>query len=184
MEDMPTIIQINAAKHTDDGILTKDTWRQHSCMAANIEAAIREHKHSIKSIILNMPKASQLAYEMKATDPIPVYCLDADAYPAVAISQQEITNKLSRFYMMTSCNPDNIAQHMQQSDLPTNAQTLYNLAMHFIEKTTRDDDPDPYYREGMEIIKQECKSIVDILEQDSAAENVKALIRIYIPRNE
>jgi hypothetical protein len=77
-----------------------------------------------------MPKASHPAYEMKATDPIPVYCLDADAYPAVAISQQEITSRLSRFYMMTSCNSEDIAQHMQQSGLSTNAQTLYNLAMH------------------------------------------------------
>ena len=173
MEDMPTIIQINATKHTDDGILTKDTWWQPNCMAANIEAVIREHKHSIQSIILNMPKASQLAYEMKATDPIPVYCLDADAYPAVAISQQEITSRLSRFYMMSSCNPDDIAQHMQQSDFSTNAQTLYYLAMHFIEKTPRDDEPDPYYREGTEVIKQECKSIVDILEQDSAKKELQ-----------
>ena len=109
MEDMPTIIQINAARHTDNGILTKNTWWQPSCMAANIEAVIRERKRSIKSIIINMPRASHLAYEMKATDPIPVYCLDADAYPAVAISQQEITSRLSRFYMMSSCNPDNIA---------------------------------------------------------------------------
>jgi hypothetical protein len=168
VKDMPTIIQINAVTHTDDGILTKGTWWQTNCMTANIEVAIREHKHSIKSIILNMPKASQVAYEMKTTDPIPVYCLDADAYPPVAISQQEITNKLSRFYMMTSCNPDNIAQHMQQSDLSTNVQTLYDLVMHFNEETPRDDEPDSYYREGMEVIKQECKSIVDILEQDSA----------------
>jgi hypothetical protein len=65
MEDMPTIIQINAAKHTDDGILTKDSWWQPNCMAANIEAAIREHKHSIKSIILNMPRASQLSLHMR-----------------------------------------------------------------------------------------------------------------------
>jgi hypothetical protein len=102
MKDVPTIIQINAMTHTDDGILTKGTWWQTDCMAANIEAAIREHKHSIKSIILNMPKASQLAYEMKETDLIPVYYLDADAYPAVAISQQEITNRLSIFYRMSS----------------------------------------------------------------------------------
>jgi hypothetical protein len=112
VKDVPTIIQINAMTHTDDGILTKGTWWQTNCMAANIEAVIREHKHSIKSIILNMPKASQLAYEMKETDLIPVYYLDPDAYPAVAISQQEITNILSRFYMMSSCNPENIAQHM------------------------------------------------------------------------
>ena len=62
-----------------------------------------------------------------------------------------------------------------------NAQTLYNLVMHFIEKTPRDDEPDPNYREGMEIIKQEYKSIVDILEEDSAPGNFKALIKIYIP---
>jgi hypothetical protein len=70
---------------------------------------------------------------------------------------------------------------MQQSDLSMNAQTLYNLVMHFIEKTPRDDEPDPNYREGMEIIKQECKSIVDILEQDSVPGNFKSLIKIYIP---
>ena len=55
--------------------------------------------------------------------------------------------------------------------------------MHFIEKTPRDDEPDPYYREGMEVIKQECKSIVDILEQDSAEGNFKALIKVYILRS-
>jgi hypothetical protein len=83
VKDVPTIIQINAMTHTDDGILTKGTWWQTNCMAADIEAAIREHTHSIKTTILNMPKASQLAYAMKATNLIPVYCLDADAYPAV-----------------------------------------------------------------------------------------------------
>ena len=35
----------------------------------------------------------------------------------------------------------------------------------------------------MEVIKQECKSIVDILEQDSAEGNFKALIKVYIPRS-
>ncbi len=55
--------------------------------------------------------------------------------------------------------------------------------MHFIEKTPRDDDPDPFYQEGMEVMKQECKSIVDILEQDSAKGNFKALIKVYIPRS-
>jgi hypothetical protein len=67
--------------------------------------------------------------------------------------------------------------------LSTNAQTLYNLVIHFIEKTPRDDEPDPLYREGMEVIKQECKSIVDILEQDSVERNFKSLIKVYIPRS-
>ena len=75
MEDMPTIIQINAEKHTDDGILSNNTWWQPNYVAANIETAIKDNKHSIKAIILNMPKA----YEMKATDSIPICCLHADA---------------------------------------------------------------------------------------------------------
>ena len=60
MEDMPTIIQINAAKHTDGGILTKDTRWQPNCMAAKIEAAIREHKHSIKFSVFKELKWSNL----------------------------------------------------------------------------------------------------------------------------
>jgi len=99
VKDMPTIIQINAEKHTDDGILSNNTWWQPNYMATHIEAAMEECKHSIKAIILNMPKAHYLAYEMKATDSIPIYCLHADAYPTMAMSQKEITSRLSRFYI-------------------------------------------------------------------------------------
>jgi hypothetical protein len=35
----------------------------------------------------------------------------------------------------------------------------------------------------MEVIKQECKSIIDILEQDPAAGDFRALIKIYILRS-
>jgi hypothetical protein len=48
----------NATKQADGGIFTKDTWWQTNCMTANIEAAIREHKNSMKSIILNMSTAN------------------------------------------------------------------------------------------------------------------------------
>ena len=96
---MPTIIQINAEKHTDDGILSNNTWWQTNYMDANIETGIQDNKHSIKAIILNMSKANHLAYEMKATDSIPIYCLHADAYPTMAMSQKEITSRLSRFYI-------------------------------------------------------------------------------------
>ena len=67
-------------------------------------------------------------------------------------------------YEMKATDSDDMAHHMQQSDLSTNAQTLHNLAMHFIRKVPRDDEPDSNYQEGMEIIKQECTSIIDILE--------------------
>ena len=40
MMDMPTIIQINAEKHNDDGILSNNTWWQPNYMAANIETTI------------------------------------------------------------------------------------------------------------------------------------------------
>jgi hypothetical protein len=96
-------------------------------MAASIGTAIQDNKHSIKAIILNMPKANHLAYEMKAMDSIPIYCLHADAYPEMAMSHKEITSRLSRFYMNASSNLDDMAQHMQQSDLSTNVQTLHNL---------------------------------------------------------
>ena len=66
--------------------------------------------------------------------------------------------------------------------MSTNEQTLYNLVTHFIRKVPRDDEPDPNYQDGMEIIKQECKNIVDILEQDSETSNFRSLIQIYIPR--
>ena len=92
-------------------------------MAANIGTAIQDNKHSIKAIILNI----HLAYEMKAMDSIPIYCLHVDAYPEMAMSQKEITSRLSRFYMNASSNLDDMAQHMQQSDLSTNVQTLHNL---------------------------------------------------------
>jgi hypothetical protein len=41
MEETPTIIQINATRHTDDGILSNNTWWKHNYMAANIETTIR-----------------------------------------------------------------------------------------------------------------------------------------------
>jgi hypothetical protein len=151
-------------------------------MTTHIEADMEECKHSIKTIILNMPKAHYLAYEMKATDSIPIYCLHADTYPTMATSQKEIMYRLSGFYMMASSSPDDMEQHIQQSDVSTNVQALYNLATHFIRKEPRDDESDPYYQDGMEIIKQECKNIVDILEQDSETWNFRSLMRIYIPR--
>ena len=113
VKDMPTIIQINAERHTDDGILSNNTWWQPNYMATHIEAVMQECKHSIKAIIFNLPKAHHLAYEMKATDSIPIYCLHADAYPEMATSQKEIMYRLSRFYMMTSSNLDDMDQHMQ-----------------------------------------------------------------------
>ena len=82
-------------------------------MSTHIETVMKERKHSIKATILNMPKAHHLAYEMKATDSIPIYCLHADAYPEMATSQKEIMYRLSRFYMMTSSNLDDMDQHMQ-----------------------------------------------------------------------
>ena len=93
-----------------------------------------------------------------------------------------MTSRLSRFYMMASSNLDDMEQHMQQSDLSTNVQTLHDLTIHFIRKVPRDDDPDPHYEEGMEIIKQECKNMFDILEQDPATWDFKDLMKIYIPR--
>ena len=141
-------------------------------MAVNIETTIQDNKQIIKAIILNMPKANHLVYEMKATDSIPIYCLHADAYPKMAMSQKEITSRLSRFYMMASSNLDDMEQHMQQSDLSTNAQTLHDLAMYFIRKVASDDEPDPNYQEGMEIIKQECKNIIDILGQEEWMETL------------
>jgi len=69
--------------------------------------------------------------------------------------------------MTASSNLDDMEQHMQQSDLSTNVQTLYDMAVNFIKKVPRDDDPDPNYQEGMGIIKQECENIIDILEKIS-----------------
>jgi len=80
VEDMPTIIQINAEMHTDDGILSNNTWWQPNYMATHIEATMKERKHSIKAIILNLPKAHYLAYEMKAMDSIPIYCQHASGH--------------------------------------------------------------------------------------------------------
>jgi hypothetical protein len=51
LEDMPTIIQINVEKHTDDGILSNNTWWQTNYMTANIETAIQDNKHCIKALI-------------------------------------------------------------------------------------------------------------------------------------
>jgi hypothetical protein len=119
---------------------------------------------------------------MKATDSIPICCLHSDAYPTMTVSQKEMTSRLSRFYMMTSSNLDDMEQHIQQSELPTNVQILHDLAMYFIRKVASDDEPDPNYQEGMEIIKQECKNIIDILEQDLVTRNFRALMKIYIPQ--
>ena len=91
------------------------------------------------------------------------YPITLGGKPTTCMSQKEITSRLSRFYMMASSNLDDMEQHMQQSDLSTNAQTLHDLAMYFIRKVASDDEPDPNYQEGMEIIKQECKNIIDIL---------------------
>ncbi len=44
------------------------------------------------------------------------------------------------------------------------------------------DESDPNYQEGIEINKQECKNIVDILEKDPATRDFRALMKIYIPR--
>ena len=115
-------------------------------MAVNIETTIQDNKQIIKAIILNMPKVNHLAYEMKATDSIPIYCLHADAYPTMAMSQKEITSRPSRFYMMVSSNLDDMEQHMQQSDLSTNAQTLHDHVMYFIRKVSSDDEPEQTIR--------------------------------------
>jgi len=66
MHGMPTILQINAESHTTDGILYNDTRWPPNQMAASIEAATRNYKHNLKAIILNVPDARYLAYELKA----------------------------------------------------------------------------------------------------------------------
>ena len=65
------------------------------------------------------------------------------------MSQKELTHGLYRFYMMVSSKPYDIGQHMWQSIFSANMQTVYNLAMYFIWKEPRDDDPDPNYPVGM-----------------------------------
>ncbi len=55
-------------------------------MAANIVAATKNFRNSLKAIILNLPNARYLAHELKTMDAIPIYCLHADEYPAVAVS--------------------------------------------------------------------------------------------------
>jgi hypothetical protein len=62
----------------------------------------------------------------------------------------------------------------------TNAQSLYNLAMYFVQKVPRTDEPDPHYAKGMEIIKEECKKIIDILGQGMQW-NIMQLMDIYLP---
>ena len=47
---------------------------------------------------------------------------------------------------------------------------------------TRDYEPYSNYQEDMNIIKQECRNINDILEQDPTARDFRALMKIYIPR--
>jgi len=122
-------------------------------MAASIETAIQDNKHSIKAIILNMPKANHLAYEMKAMDSIPIYCLHADAYPEMAMSQKEITSRLSRFYMNASSNLDDMAQHMQQSD-------LLQMCRHYTTCTlfnTRPQEP-AHFQTNLEGLPQEQRA--------------------------
>jgi hypothetical protein len=43
MKDMPTIIQINAARHTDDGILPNNTGWQPNCMQFRPTARMPMH---------------------------------------------------------------------------------------------------------------------------------------------
>ena len=121
-------------------------------MATSIEAATRNYKHNLKAIILNVPDARYLAYELKAMDGIPIYCLHAAAYPGVAVKQWELTHRLHRFYTLASLNLGDMSQYMQESDFATNAQSLYSLAMNFVQKEPRKDERDPHYAEGMEII--------------------------------
>ena len=135
-------------------------------MVASIEAATQTYRHNLKAIILNVPDARLLAYEFKMMDGIPIYCLHAAGYPTIAVTQWELTHRLSkfymrasldfRFYMQDSSNFD-VGQYMQESDFTTNVQSLHHLAMCFVQKVPRNDEPDPAYTEGMEIIKQECR---------------------------
>ena len=68
MHGMPTILQINAESHTADGILYNDTRWPPNQMAASIEAATQNYRHNLKAIILNVPDARYLAYELKTDD--------------------------------------------------------------------------------------------------------------------
>jgi hypothetical protein len=70
---------------------------------------------------------------------------------------------------------------MQESDFAMNAQSLYSLVMNWVQKEARKDEPDPHYAEGMEIIKKECKNIIDILET-TPQWDIKQLMNIYLPR--
>jgi hypothetical protein len=154
MHGMPTILQINAESHTDDGILFNDTRMSPKQMAASIEAATQTYRHNLKAIILNVPDARLLFYMRASLD--------------------------FRFYMQDSLNFD-VSQYMQESDFATNVQSLHHLATCFVQKVPRKDEPDPAYTEGMEIIKEECKKIIDILEQTTPWD-IKQLMNIYLPR--
>ena len=74
MHGMPAILQINAESHKDDGILFNDTRLSPKQMAFCIEAATQTYRNNLKAIILNVPDARLLAYELKMMDGIPIYC--------------------------------------------------------------------------------------------------------------
>ena len=92
-------------------------------MSANIETATKNFRDSLKVIILNLPNARYLAYELKTMDAIPICCLHSDEYPAIAVSQHELVHRLYRFYMMASLDMNDINHTMWQSDLSTHMQT-------------------------------------------------------------
>ena len=181
MHGMPAILQINTERHTDDGILFNDTRMSPKQMATSIEAATQTYRHNLKAIILNVPDARLLACELKMMDGIPIYCLHAAAYLEVVVTQWDLTHRFCRFYMRACLNFNDVRHHMQDSDFATNAQSLYHLAMCFVQKVPRNDEPDPNYAEGMEIIKKECKNIIDILEQ-TTQRDIRQLMNIYLPR--
>ena len=183
MHGNPTILQINAESHNANGILIKNMRWQPGYMAANIEAATKNFRNSLKAIILNLPNARYLAYELKTMDSIPIYCLHADGYPAMAVSQHELTHRLYGFYMMASLDMNDMNHTMRQSDLSTHMQTLYNLARYFRDKVTSEIELEPDQEEYIQVIKKECKNIIAILEQDTSALDLKQLMEIYIPRS-
>jgi len=89
---------------------------------------------------LNVPDDRYLTYELKTMDGIPMYCLHTASYPGVAVNQWEMTHRLHRFYILVNLNLGDMSQHMQESDFAINAESLYNLAMNFVQKEPRNSD--------------------------------------------
>jgi hypothetical protein len=75
-----------------------------------------------------------------------------------------LTNGLSRFYTLANSKPYETYENMQTPSSASNMQTIYSLSLHFLGKEPRTDGTDEDYQVDMEIMKNECQNIINILQ--------------------